>query len=62
MDPTEFGSGSAVLDLSDAVKNSGNYDPWAVDETEPVEIKDGLEIVQPKHVKVRSFHSPSYRN
>ncbi|KAJ7678262.1 ribosome biogenesis protein Nop53/GLTSCR2 [Mycena polygramma] len=51
VDPTEFGAGSASLELSEAVKSSGAYDPWAaVEEVE--EIKDGLETVQPKKVKV----------
>ncbi|KAF7357047.1 Ribosome biogenesis protein NOP53 [Mycena venus] len=52
VDPTEFGAGSATLELSEAVKNSGAYDPWApAEETE--EIKDGLETVQPKKVKTQ---------
>ncbi|KAJ7089368.1 ribosome biogenesis protein Nop53/GLTSCR2 [Mycena belliarum] len=51
VDPTEFGAGSASLELSEAVKSSGAYDPWApAPETE--EVKDGLETVQPKSVKV----------
>ena len=29
MDPTEFGSGSAILDPSHAVKESGKYDVWS---------------------------------
>ena len=52
MDPTEFGAGSASLGLSEAVKNSGAYDPWAPKEEEE-EIKDGMETVQPKKIKVR---------
>ncbi|KAJ7484552.1 hypothetical protein FB451DRAFT_87371 [Mycena latifolia] len=53
MDPTEFGAGSASLELSEAVKSSGAYDPWApVAEAE--EVKTGLEIVQPK--KSRSLY------
>ncbi|KAJ6580989.1 P60-like protein [Mycena capillaripes] len=51
IDPTEFGAGSATLELSEAVKNSGAYDPWAPAE-EVEEIKDGLETVQPKKIKV----------
>ncbi|KAJ6590420.1 ribosome biogenesis protein Nop53/GLTSCR2 [Mycena vulgaris] len=51
MDPTEFGAGSATFDLSEAVKSSGAYDPWAPAE-EAEEIKDGMETVQPKKVKV----------
>ncbi|KAJ7497968.1 ribosome biogenesis protein Nop53/GLTSCR2 [Mycena galericulata] len=51
VDPTEFGAGSASFELSEAVKSSGAYDPWAPVE-EPEEIKDGLETVQPKKIKV----------
>jgi nucleolar protein 53 len=52
VDPTEFGAGSAAFELTEAVKSSGAYDPWAP--AGPVEeIKDGLETVQPKKVKVR---------
>ncbi|KAJ7777431.1 ribosome biogenesis protein Nop53/GLTSCR2 [Mycena metata] len=57
VDPTEFGAGSASLELSEAVKNSGSYDPWAPAE-EVVEIKDGLETVQPKKVKVPVHSHP----
>lgn len=28
VDPTELGSGSAMLDVSEAVKKSGGYDIW----------------------------------
>lgn len=28
MDPTELGEGSAMLDVSEAAKHSGSYDPW----------------------------------
>ncbi|KAJ7825379.1 ribosome biogenesis protein Nop53/GLTSCR2 [Mycena olivaceomarginata] len=50
VDPTEFGAGSAAFELTEAVKSSGAYDPWAP--AGPVEdIKDGLETVQPKKVK-----------
>lgn len=28
IDPTEFGAGSAPIDISEAVKQSGNYDIW----------------------------------
>ncbi|KAF7345354.1 Ribosome biogenesis protein NOP53 [Mycena venus] len=57
VDPTEFGAGSATLELSEAVKNSGAYDPWAPAE-EVEEIKDGLETVQPKKVKVPVHSHP----
>ena len=29
IDPTEMGAGSALLELSEAAKKSGNYDVWA---------------------------------
>ncbi|KAJ7105118.1 ribosome biogenesis protein Nop53/GLTSCR2 [Mycena crocata] len=51
IDPTELGEGSATFELSEAVKSSGAYDPWAPAE-EVEEIKDGLETVQPKKIKV----------
>jgi len=31
LDPTEFGAGSAPIDVSDAVKGSGQYDIWEED-------------------------------
>jgi nucleolar protein 53 len=34
MDPTEFGAGSAMLEVTEAVKESGKYDPWTTDTTE----------------------------
>lgn len=57
MDPTEFGAGSAIIEISNAVKNSGKYDPWAPEK--PVEVKDGLESVQTPKIKVSdcSFNS-----
>ncbi|KAG6867979.1 hypothetical protein C0993_008738 [Termitomyces sp. T159_Od127] len=53
IDPTEFGAGSAVLEISEAVKHSGTYDVW-MPPSSPVEIKHGLETVQPKKIKVGS--------
>lgn len=53
MDPSELQSGAGIVELSEAVKQSGAYDPWASTSDEVVEIKDGLETVQPKTVKVR---------
>ncbi|KAG5735715.1 hypothetical protein E4T56_gene7495, partial [Termitomyces sp. T112] len=50
IDPTEFGAGSAMLEISEAVKKSGRYDVWTP-HSEDVEIKDGLETVQPKKIK-----------
>ena len=50
MDPTEFGAGSAAVDVTHAVKNSGDHDLWApaVEEIIP----DGLETVQKPKFKV----------
>ncbi|KAF7309510.1 Ribosome biogenesis protein NOP53 [Mycena indigotica] len=56
VDPTEFGNGSASLELSEAVKLSGGYDAWAA--VPPEEIKDGLETVQPKHIKAPKHSNP----
>jgi hypothetical protein len=53
MDPSEYASGSGIVDLSEAVKASGTYDAWAPQEVE--EIKDGLENVQKKKAKVIFF-------
>ncbi|KIJ64905.1 hypothetical protein HYDPIDRAFT_181653 [Hydnomerulius pinastri MD-312] len=55
MDPTEFGAGSAAVDVTQAVKNSGDHDLWApaVEEIIP----DGLETVQkPKFKKPELAH------
>lgn len=41
IDPTEVGAGSALLEVSEAVKKSGSYDVW----TEPQEEKMTEEIV-----------------
>ncbi|KAG6841158.1 hypothetical protein C0991_001286 [Blastosporella zonata] len=54
IDPSEFGAGSAMLELSEAVKASGTYDAWE-SPTEEVEIKDGLETVMPKNIKAPAF-------
>ncbi|KAF5310369.1 hypothetical protein D9611_012064 [Ephemerocybe angulata] len=52
MDPSELQSGEGIVELSEAVKQSGAYDPWNAEADEVVvEVKDGLETVQPKKVK-----------
>ena len=38
IDPTEIGAGSAPIDVSEAVKKSGQYDIWEGD-TEMLDIK-----------------------
>ncbi|KAF8212516.1 ribosome biogenesis protein Nop53/GLTSCR2 [Mycena galopus ATCC 62051] len=60
VDPTELGAGSATFELSEAVKNSGAYDPWAPAE-EMEDIKDGLETVQPKKIKVPVHSHPRHK-
>lgn len=49
MDPSEYAAGSAVVDVSEAVKQSGTYDAWAPESE--MEIKDGLETVYKKKPK-----------
>jgi nucleolar protein 53 len=53
VDPTEFGAGSAILEVSEAVKNSGRYDAWAEDKGE--EVKNELETVKKVIIKVSFF-------
>lgn len=50
MDPSEYAAGSGTVALSAAVKESGKYDPWVLQPVE--EVKDGLETVQEKKIKV----------
>ncbi|KAG7439418.1 P60-like protein, partial [Guyanagaster necrorhizus] len=52
VDPTEFGAGSAIIGLTEAMKNSGQFDPWAADAEEKVEVPEGTERLQKKPVKV----------
>lgn len=49
MDHTEFGAGSAIIDVSAAVKHSGSYDPWIVEEVE--DVADGLEHTKKPKIK-----------
>ncbi|KIY72215.1 P60-like protein [Cylindrobasidium torrendii FP15055 ss-10] len=54
MDPSEFGAGSAIMGLTEAVRRSGGYDPWAASaepETPIDELPMGLEHVQKKTIK-----------
>lgn len=60
MDPTEFGNGSGLLELSEAVKKSGTYDAWAAEnEEEDIEMEGGFgtETVNKPKVKVRFVQS-----
>ncbi|OAX36471.1 P60-like protein [Rhizopogon vinicolor AM-OR11-026] len=54
MDHTEFGAGSAAIDVSAAVKHSGSYDPWVVEEVE--DIADGLEHTRKPKIKAKLSH------
>ncbi|KAN0094429.1 Ribosome biogenesis protein Nop53/GLTSCR2 [Tylopilus felleus] len=57
MDPTEFGAGSAAIDVSYAVKHSGGHDLWdapAVEEIPP----DGLETVRKRPIKKPDLGHP----
>ncbi|KAJ2916207.1 hypothetical protein MD484_g4187, partial [Candolleomyces efflorescens] len=52
MDPSELKSGEGIVEMSEAVRQSGTYDAWAsADDVEMEEVKDGMETVQPKRVK-----------
>lgn len=51
IDPTEFAAGSAMLEVSEAVKSSGSYDAWAEVEEEE-ELKEGMETVMEPIYKV----------
>ncbi|RDB17321.1 Uncharacterized protein C22F8.09 [Hypsizygus marmoreus] len=53
IDPTEFGAGSAVLELSEAVKQSGGYDAWAeeADQEMEEEVLEGFEGLKQKTFK-----------
>ncbi|KAF9531185.1 ribosome biogenesis protein Nop53/GLTSCR2 [Crepidotus variabilis] len=50
LDPSEYASGSTVFGLSEAVKTSGAYDPWAA-QPPPKQVKDGLETVEKRMPK-----------
>ena len=56
VDPTEFGAGSAAIDVSYAVKHSGGLDLWDIPTVEEI-VPDGLETVQKHTIKVRYSHS-----
>ncbi|TFK52820.1 tumor suppressor protein Gltscr2 [Heliocybe sulcata] len=56
VDETEAGSGSALLEVSEAAKRSGGYDVWSSKKEEEIETKDGLEHVQNKQVKPAEPH------
>lgn len=49
-DSTTFGNGSALLEISAAVKSSGHYDAWAP--APAIELAEGLETVYKPLIKV----------
>ena len=56
VDPTEFGAGSAPIDISYAVRYSGGGDLWDERAIENINIvPNGLEIVQQRKVKVSPY-------
>ena len=60
VDPTEFGAGSVLMEISEAVKKSGTYDAWEEGDVEEEDL-DGMESVRRKKVKVSSFLRYNFR-
>ncbi|KAH7883124.1 P60-like protein [Phlebopus sp. FC_14] len=58
MDPTGFGAGSAPIEVSHAVKNSGTRDLWALASEEV--IPEGLEAVQKLKIKKPELAHPRH--
>ncbi|KAF8624704.1 hypothetical protein AX17_007035 [Amanita inopinata Kibby_2008] len=56
LDPSEYKSGTSIVELSEAVKESGQYDPWLP--ADIVTVPDGLETVLQKGVKTPSVPHP----
>ena len=55
VDPAEFGAGSVIIELSEAMKASGKYDPW-VEADAPVEAEwEGMEKLKQMKVNVCYF-------
>ncbi|KAG8216204.1 ribosome biogenesis protein Nop53/GLTSCR2 [Butyriboletus roseoflavus] len=57
LDPTEFGAGSAAIDVSYAVKHSGRHNLWDVPAVEEI-VPDGLETVQKPVIKKPDLGHP----
>jgi nucleolar protein 53 len=53
IDPSEIGKGSALLEASEAVKQSGTYDVWMDAAGDRSSVDEFDAIVQTKPVKVR---------
>ncbi|THH00270.1 hypothetical protein EW026_g2235 [Hermanssonia centrifuga] len=60
IDPTEVGAGSAMLEMSEAVKSSGQYDMWNRNGSE--EIKPEWETISSKPKKVKAPTLPNPRS
>ncbi|KAL4242802.1 Ribosome biogenesis protein NOP53 [Abortiporus biennis] len=60
IDPTEVGAGSALLEVSEAVKNSGGYDVWGSPADEEEQVDDGESFVAKKK-KVKAPKTPHVR-
>ena len=56
MDTTEVGAGSALLELSEAAKQSGRYDVWGTDEEESEADEGGEFVPKAKKPKVRKIY------
>ncbi len=52
LDPAEYEAGSGVVELSKAVKESGTYDPWALQTATDEDEGEDL-VPKPQQVKVR---------
>ena len=59
VDPTGFGAGSAIIELSEAVKGSGKYDPWVEQDVRAEDELEGMEKLKRMKVKVCHFITES---
>ncbi|OCH90470.1 tumor suppressor protein Gltscr2 [Obba rivulosa] len=57
MDPTEFGAGSAMLDVTEAVKQSGTYDVWGTEVPDAGKVKPKTASLR-KKIAVPAVPSP----
>lgn len=58
MDPAEFGAGSALIELSEAVKESGKYDPWGEQDVQAEQELEGMEKLKRTKVKAPAHPHP----
>ncbi|KAL1745144.1 ribosome biogenesis protein Nop53/GLTSCR2 [Schizophyllum fasciatum] len=60
VDGTEMGKGSALMELSEAVKESGKYDVWGdgVEDADLTEEEELPETIKPKPVKAPKLSTP----